>query len=366
MDESIDYTPAKVVQVTKWLEQHIDELLAGLAMARKPREILTIAKEKISEATVLLEEVDRDYVPLIIARDDRPLSACRAEWAALPVGRIRAVDSSVKHLIARSPTLAAMFRGGLDFLDFHHFGADDLKLAGDIFEIFTESPPAWNDVRRLIADREQAWLFRKPDFQLVNQIGKRLRDTKVFSSYGFELCPRKTNRWEPVRDSRSILRLPDDVRLRLTFELTREQWILDLVHGHWLTALALNIVSDHLERNSMDFEAYTKVGYRTAQGLSHVRSDFDLLVCSQDRILAIECKSGSLDASRGDFNECITKAQQLTDAFKATNTNLPLTFWLVYNHHLTKPETVTEHLQQSPMTGVTIEHLRGKVIELFK
>ena len=85
----------------------------------------------------------------------------------------------------------------------------------------------------------------------------------------------------------------------------------------------------------------------TKKDLHPVRGEFDVLARSGDRILAVECKSGRLRESqeRHYFQSLTDKAQRLKRAFHEVGSEVhDITFWLVYNPHLNRPEQVRAHL----------------------
>ncbi|MES2178559.1 MAG: hypothetical protein V4550_11935 [Gemmatimonadota bacterium] len=343
----------------------MEEFLSTLQIGAKPKGNLERARELIAEAAALLEEVDRDFVPLVLRRRDRPLSDCRAVWAALPAGRLPAKEPPVKSLIDKSPTLSTMYRGGLNFIDFCRFAKEDLDRASVIAELFDSRHPYWDEFRTAVT-QNRPWIKFSPTFEVAPavQIATLLRAGGILETFRCEVFVKRDSTWAAIDDKKARALL-EKFRVRLMFALAPVPQLTTLVSGDWLTAVSLKIVADHLERNDFDFEVYSKVGYETAEGLRKVRGDFDLLVRSHQKVLAVECKSGRLDASRGDFEEMAAKAERLSQVFALNQAGIELTYWLVFNHHLNDRDEIQSRLKGTRLEGLTLEELRGKVITQF-
>lgn len=358
-----------VIERSKALVEALEEVLTTLTFARLPRERLEQAREQARAIVATLEDVHDNFAPLIVKKNGRPLTAARNAWNALAAGLIDAKALEVQRLVSTSPSLASMFRGGVDFQDFYRYSRQEIELAADLGQRFDDLHEVWDDFRLNVGRGETGMPFKQEQCEKVAAFLGLMRKHKVIESYTYWKYLFRDETWEEVKK-------PDGIRFfknpRLSVSFTNiSRPLMGSVNGHWLTAFTYQIIEDHLSRNNLDFEIYSQVRYQTAHGGPGVRGDFDVLARSSSRILLVECKAGRLrgreNDNRQDFEELANKAEMLTKALKTNRAEeTDITFWLVFNPRLNAEEHVSAELKGSLIQPLAPQQIRGRVIEHFR
>lgn len=347
----------------------LDAALSKQNFAKRVRDRLGDCRVKAASVLEELIDIHENYAPLpTIKEEERPLSIAREAWNALSAGEIDAFHEDAVHLRGLSPSLRTMFQAGIDFQDFYRYSAEEFAVSTELGNAFEKVNGVWDYFKREIGNSASGFEFQQSNFEEVRSFVAMMKRCGVIGEYEFWTYVFPKKEWEAVLkpDRIPYFRNP---RLRVSVSDIAPQ-LMKMVNGHWLTAFAYKIVDDHLSRNNFDFEIYSQVRYKTAEGIENVRGDFDVLARSQGRILAIECKSGRLRErakdDRRDFMEIVTKAERLKAAFEATRSEVnDISFWLVYNPYLNNPESIQKRLNGSMVLPLTPNEIRGEVRKHF-
>lgn len=347
----------------------LEAVLSKQTFAKRVKDRLDDCRTKAAAVLDELNDIHENYSPLPVIRNEgRPLSIAREAWNTLPAGEIDALHEDAVRLRGLSPSLRTMFQAGIDFQDFYRYSAEEFAVSTELGNAFEKVNGVWDYFKREIGNNTSGFEFQQSNFEEVRSFVAMMKRCGVIGDYEFWTYAFQKKEWEAVHkpDRIPYFRNP---RLRVAVSDIAPQ-LMKMVHGHWLTAFAYKIVDDHLSRNGFDFEIYSQVRYKTAEGIEKVRGDFDVLARSQGRILAIECKSGRLRErardERQDFMEIVTKAERLKAAFEATRSEVnDISFWLVYNPYLNDPENIQGRLSGSMVLPLTPNEIRGEVRKHF-
>ncbi len=134
--------------------------------------------------------------------------------------------------------------------------------------------------------------------------------------------------------------------------------------GDWMTAFVGSVIEDHLRRNSIIHEVFTKVKYRAPVDVISARSDFDVLAAVDGKAFCIECKSGKID--KDNAAEIIKKANEIGGFFKQFVAQInDFRFLLIYDDLVNARDTVEALFTSGTVVPKTIGDVRQTVAAEF-
>jgi hypothetical protein len=355
-----------VIGAAKALLSALEEVAARIEMAKVPRDHLESCLVGTREIIAKLTHVHENLVPLAIKKDERPLAKARQAWNALPFGKVKADGLEI---IQVSPSLATMFKAGLNFKDFYRYSEEEFRLATDMGRGFEEWNLVWFDFKETARRGEQRIRFSRKEYESFRGFMRCMKQHGVIQSYDFfRFSYGKPEKM--VNPDRQVPSISPGAQLGVEFAGVSTPR-MEIVNGHWLTAFVYKILDDHLSRNEFDYEIYSRVRYVPADMFTARGGDFDVLARSQGRILAVECKSGALRENeadnRHDLEEVADIAKNLQGAFAATRSQVKdISFWLVYNPFANKADDVSRRLQDTGVRPLLPKEIRGAVTDHFR
>lgn len=343
------------------LVEELQQALAQLPLAVVRKQELEVLCGTARTLLETLRHFNDEYVPLELASGSSPLDDALRTWEALEPGVLQAGDPAFERLVRVSPCLQRLHRAGITIRSIKKYSPQEIAFATTLGDQFAELSKPWEDVKRRLTSAR----FHRGAIGAVRSFLSALENLDVLSAEGFEVAVfRGANRtWEPIDEGR-LPRYEDKKLMRVKLK-TGPKAGQPLVTGEWLNAYAANLVHDHLERNQISHEVYTNVAYKAPPDIINVSGDFDVMVQAAGRAAAFECKSGRLDATRGDYEQIVQKADGLHKVFDLTQAEVPLDTFLLFNPGSTEADEAAKALEGTRVVPVTPEQVRGTVRGLF-
>jgi hypothetical protein len=307
-----------------------------------------------------LEAVEQ-YMP--ISLDDSPEGEDPPDDLAAREGTVVLDPETLAALRSRSPLIDTLHRSGLNLLRLHNFTEAERRLAASIGSHFNEFMDLLQAFRRIEPSRdegEHTFVVRANA-----NLGKFIATLEKEGVFKFKIALFRSDKGtQPV--SRKWLgsrKEGDSLRLIVTDLDPRKRQFLT---GDWLTCFVLTVIEDHLNRNNVAHEIYAKVAYKAPPDIVSVSSDFDVLVWVGNRVLCFECKSGRVDAGRGNLNAVIDHANDLTNFFdRFMPKSPPPYFFFVYDPTTNDPAWIQQALASTPIMPHGPSEIREVIVNFL-
>jgi hypothetical protein len=199
----------------------------------------------------------------------------------------------------------------------------------------------------------------------INDFLLSLQKADVIGPFQIQLYVFSSKEWvdTDVGTLRRIRSQENKIRFNLT--LTDTTTYRDLISGHWFNAFAYSLISDHLARNQLLHEIYSRVSYQSPSEIFKSKGDFDIIALAGKTILAVECKSGNLKETL-NVDQLTDKMKGLEKVFAASgSTKYRYQFLMIYNPFASIDQTVLEKLANAGVKPVMPSEIRGVVFNLF-
>ncbi len=311
--------------------------LAHLAAALIP------TKERVTEIEGLYAI---DFSDVVDTKIDQAVRL----WKAAQTGAIRGQE--LQAIRSASPLLSTLYVKGLDIERAYKFADNEIEISS---WFGTNIDATSGFLRALRSERRSQ--NRESEWSMVVPMTKQLGNTLNFLAErgiirGKKILTRsKDNRWVPFRWE--WLRDDPDSVLLISYE-KKSNNLLQMIKGEWLNCYVHNIINDQLIRHSIPFELYTNVVYKAPPDVIRSKSDFDVIGRFRDTVICVECKSGKLDESRGDFNHIIERTEALRHILGTIGeVDAQFLFFIVYD-----PEMNSEEEMNHGLDGHDIHPLR--------
>jgi hypothetical protein len=354
--------PAKTAEQ---LAQEIDRALSTLTLTVARRADLEKLKETATDVAATLRHFNEEFVPLDLDDDDESLLNAYQQWSVVSPGVLRPGNGTLERLVSQSAPLRRLHQTGINIRSIKKYSPREIAFASLLGDNFSDLKEPWERIKKGISQKTISPTFRRKSFENAQKFFKELEALRLVSIEGYEVLEfnKDGKKWEPLTGPVPRKFGPNaPLRVKLKKVSSENQ---SLFTGEWLNAYAAELVHDHLTRNEVAHEIYTNVAYQAPQDIIHVSGDFDVIVEAEDLVAVFECKSGTLDASRGSFNEIIEKANGLRRVFELTKSTVPLRTLLIFNPEATSAEEVERSLAGSEIQAVTPDQVRGLTMELF-
>jgi len=142
--------------------------------------------------------------------------------------------------------------------------------------------------------------------------------------------------------------------------------IHDFLKGDWMTAFVSEVISDHLQRNAIKHELFSKVAYEAPADIIKSRSDFDVisLLETHKTAFCFECKSGKM--SEAEVNEVAEKGLDIKRVLEKFAPGIDkVELFLVYDHHLNNEEQIRNLFGDTKVLPKRIDQVRELVLSWY-
>jgi hypothetical protein len=291
-------------------------------------------------------------------------------WLKHPSGDIKNKDS-IQSIIDNSESLDTLYRKGINITSVYKFSELEEYTASLMGRIFFKDYRVIEELKRIISDKPplasiqiKGELFSTTK-ELLDQLVKlKVIEDSFFYDHILPAPKGEKPKFETINDEKELRKLTCKKRkyIRISFLPTHDTTYRDFVVGHWFNAFAYNIVSQQLNRNKLDFEIYTRVTYHTPFDVFSTKSDFDILVLVNNKILMIECKSGRIyEKNVRSFKNVIKQSDGLKEVFGVTTRKFEYIPILVYNKKLVQMKLLQETFAKSDFHLIDIGKLRSTI-----
>lgn len=171
-------------------------------------------------------------------------------------------------------------------------------------------------------------------------------------------------KWIPSK--LSWLRDEPETEVLLVYE-KKDPALLEFMKGEWLNAYVYDIIDDQLMRHEVAYELYTDVSYVAPQDVIRAASEFDVIGRFRDTVVCVECKSGRLDAKRGDFDALIQRTEAVRTVLSSMGEGeTHFLFFVVYDP-VTNPESeMKERLEPRSIRPLKPTEVRAVVASVLE
>lgn len=304
-----------------------------------------------------LAEIE-DLYALDFGDDINPhvLAAARL-WEQTPPGRIR--DPQLAAIRSASPLLGSLYRKGIDFIQAYKFSEIEVALSREIGSNYSELSASLASFRRSsrpVPDKGEM----KALVPLRRSLDRLIRmfETKGVLRIKRIMVKARTGNWTPFK--REWIRDGSESQQVLLVYEKMDIGLARLVEGEWLNCYVSHIIFDQLSRNMVPFELYTNLSYRAPADLIRAAGEFDVIGRMRDTVVCVECKSGRLDAKRGDFTEIARKTNSLKTVLEAQGPGeIAFHFFVVYDPDQNDPAEVAGELARDGIRAVRPNEVRA-------
>jgi hypothetical protein len=125
----------------------------------------------------------------------------------------------------------------------------------------------------------------------------------------------------------------------------RDAASFQFLKGEWLNCYVYDIIDDQLRRHEVAYELYTDVSYSAPPDVIRAASEFDVIGRFRDKVVCVECKSGRLDAKRGDFDDLVQRTEGIRTVLGSMGTGeTHFMFFVVYDPTVNPEEEMRRRL----------------------
>ncbi|MGJ0484951.1 MAG: TerD family protein [Methylomicrobium sp.] len=351
------------------------ELHAALIAAGETIPMAEIPKQKLAEISAVtqkmiaaLEHIHKAVVPLDLISEDAIFVNNLLVWKNLPAGYILKKHVQFQRLLNNSKTLGILHKNAIEIFSVYKFSDPEINLSRKIGDFFSANYSFYQAFKALIAQNQlgpASLTARVKEATETNEFLLSLQKAGVIGPFQIQLYVFNSKEWvdTDVGTLRRIRSQENKIRFNLT--LTDPTTYRDLISGHWFNAFAYSLISDHLARNQLLHEIYSRVSYQSPSEIFKSKGDFDIIALAGKTILAVECKSGNLKETL-NIDQLIDKMKGLEKVFAASGSmKYRYQFLMIYNPFASVDQTVLEKLANAGVKPVMPNEIRGVVFNIF-
>jgi hypothetical protein len=294
--------------------------------------------------------------------DDEIQTAARL-WREAPAGRILGQD--LFSIRRASPLLGTLFRNGIDLKYARKFSDAEMDLArwiGTRFEDMSDLLRAFRKEKRSAKDPSE-WSALVPMRRSLRNGLLELVERGIIEGRRL-LCKTKKGTWAPFE--LSWLRDEPETELLVVYR-KKDQAAHTFMRGEWLNCYVYGIIEDQLSRREVPFELYTDVSYSAPPDVIRAASEFDVVGRFRDTVICVECKSGRLDAPRGDFDDLVQRAEGVRTVLSSMGeAETQFLFFVVYDPVVNEEAEMRRRLDRhaiQPLKPAAVRSVMAKVLE---
>lgn len=317
----------------------------------------------VDEIRSRLAEIEDLYAIDFGTDIDSQIQTAMQLWGAAPDGKID--GDQLQKIRSASPVMSTLYLKGIDILSAYKFSSDETDFARRVGGEIDEASEVLGGLRRARRNPKNPdeWSALIPLRQSLSRALDYLENTKAISVLKL-LIKTKEGKWVPFkrnyfRDSASkeqlllVYRKGDARRTRL-------------LEGEWLNCYVYEIIRDQLTRHGIPFELYTDLTYRAPKDLIRAASEFDVIGRFRDTVVCVECKSGRLDAARGDFNDICQRTEAVRKVLSVMGEReTDFLFFVVYDAAANPPEEMERHLGPSEIHAIQPSQVRAVMARML-
>lgn len=344
-------------------EKLADAIRAIQAFAARPEVGKRIKPEldematRIEQDRARLAEIEDLYAIDFGSDVDTGIAEAMKLWEMAIDGKI--VGQALLPIRKVSPMLSALYLKGIDIKSAYKFSADQSALARELGTRFDEAADilrAFRSEKRNPKDPTE-WSMLVPMRRSVKNILLDLEKRGIIE--GRRVLVRKQDHW--TQFDLKWLRDEPETLLLVVYART-DPGAVHFLRGEWLNCYVADIIRDQLSRHEIAFELYTDVSYSAPADLIRAASEFDVIGRFRDTIVCVECKSGRLDAERGDFANLIQRTETMRTVLSSMGDGENnFMFFVVYDPVNNAEDEVRRELEPAAITPLKPTDVRAVI-----
>lgn len=264
-----------------------------------------------------------------------------------------------------SPVLSTLFIKGIDIKASRKFSAAEIDFAqwiGTRFDTMSDLLRALRREKRSDKDPSE-WSAIVPMRKSLKGALLDLERRGIIDGRRI-LVRNKQRRWAPFE--LKWLRDEPETELLLVYE-KKDPALLQFMKGEWLNAYVYDIIDDQLMRHEVPYELYTDVSYSAPQDVIRAASEFDVIGRFRDTVVCVECKSGRLDAKRGDFDDLVQRTEAVRTVLSSMGQGeTHFLFFVVYDPATNPEEEMRERLEPRSIRPLKPTEVRSVVASVLE
>lgn len=357
------------LEIAKDLHAALIEAGETLPMAEIPRKKLLEMSEVTQKMIAALEHIHKAVVPLDLTSEDEIFVNNLLVWKNIPAGYVLKKHIQFQRLLKNSRTLGILHKNAIDILSVYKFTEPEIALAYKIGDFFSANYPFFQAFKALIAKNQlgpASLTARVKEAAEINDFLQSLQKAGVIAPFHIQLYVFNSKEWVDT-DVGTLRRIrSQENKIRFLFNVVDPTTYRDLITGHWFNAFAYSIISDHMTRNQLLHEIYSRVSYQSPPEIFKSTGDFDIIALAGKTILAVECKSGNLKETL-DVDLMIDKMKGLEKVFAALGARqYQCQFLMIYNPFACIDQAVLDKLAGAGVRPVMPSEIRGVIFNLFR
>ncbi len=342
------------------------EAIAAMAARREVgpriREELAALGTSIEEIRARVAEIEDLYAIDFGSDVDAKIAEARRLWDEAAPERLH--GPGLLPIRRASPVLSALFLKGIDIKAARKFSDVEIAFAqwiGTRFDMMSDLLRAFRREKRSDKDPSE-WSAIVPMRKSLKTALPDLERRGVIDGRRI-LVRNKERRWTPF-DLRWLRDEPETEMLLIYGK--KDPALLQFMRGEWLNAYVYDIIDDQLMRHEVPYELYTDVSYSAPQDVIRAASEFDVIGRFRDTVVCVECKSGRLDAKRGDFEDLIQRTEALRTVLSSMGEGeTHFLFFVVYDPALNPEEEMKEQLEPKSIRPLKPAEVRSVVASVL-
>lgn len=335
---------AQVSDKIEEIEKAIELNLGRGDLAERTRQVL---EENIAIIRKALEEIVavEQYVPLPIALDKPKQYDFRYHGLA---GVLNFDD-----IMNVSILLKELHSAGIQIKNLQWFSDEEMMLSQQVAANYREISGNLKSFRKS-KKRNDEYSFISRDnahLKIILRILEDNADAKITSVLvktdgDKKFKPFKWKEWSFVEGhTYMVIYVPNDAKLR------------HLLLGDWMTAFIASVIEDHLTRNNVHHEVFTKLSYSAPVDIIRSQSDFDVISMFEGKTFCFECKSGVI--GRELAGEVFQKAQEIALVLERFAPSVDeFRYFVVYDDQVNEDEFVLSLFEGSRVEPRRIDQIR--------
>jgi len=328
-------------EVGKSTRTELEEIAAAIAPYREP-----------------LAEIEGRYVIDYEDDVDSKIGQAAQLWAAADTGWIG--KDRLRDIRKASPLLSHLYLNGVDIERAFKFDEVQQRICAWFGANIETQAGLLRGMRKEKPSRERPgeWSMLVPMSRKVADGLNFLKEQGVLQGKAV-LVRNKDNKWTKLNWEW----LRDDPAAQLLVIYTKlDNALAHMLTGEWLNSYVWQIIDDQLRRHEIPFELYTQVVYKTKPDIIRSASDFDVIGRIRDTVICVECKSGRLDAERGQFAEIVQRTQDVRHVLSSMNSGeVQFLFYVVYDAELNPSEEMRAQLEPHDIRPLRLNEVRSVI-----
>lgn len=358
------------IKIAEDLQAVLVEIQKNIVMADTPKRNIATIYITIGKLITELKRIHENIVPLDVTIENGIPEEHREIWYNLSPGRTSEKSENYTELLKHSETLTTLYKNAIDIISVYKFSPEELQFSETIAGFFSDNFDEFKQIRWLISMGKYGEQSIRTTVENSIRLDKFLQALISFNlvekDYMAELYVYSKKQWMQKKiDDLSRVKSKGN-KVKFNISLKKSNALRDIISGHWFNAFAYSVISDHLTRNTIPHEIYTRVEYKSPTDIFNAKGDFDILSMAQDKILVVECKSSDLKDDSMEMKKVIDKKIGLEKVFDSVKSDYyEYIFLFIYNPLANNSETVLERLIESGIKPLRPDEVRGAIADIY-